>query len=205
MLFIYKRNITMKETIMLLLLLPFASVSYSQVVKWGYDASHAKVGFSISHFGISETEGKFTKFDGTVMAANPDFSDAKIEFKIDVNSINTEDAQRDTHLRSPDFFDAEKFPSIIFKSKSIKSTGKNTYKLVGDINIHGVTKEIMLDVIYKGTVVDPYNNTKAGFKITGVLDRTKFGLIWNGKLATGDILVGNEVNLDINIELIKQS
>ena len=195
----------MKTSIILSFLLLAGTQSYSQTTKWGYDASHAKVGFSISHFGISETEGKFTKFDGSVVSARPDFSDARIDFTIDVNSINTEDAQRDTHLKSPDFFDTSKYPTIIFKSKSITSTGKNKYKLVGDITMHGVTKEITLDVTYKGTVVDPYKNVKAGFKLSGMLDRTQFGLTWNGKLATGDVLVGNDVDLDINIELVKQS
>ncbi|GHN00563.1 polyisoprenoid-binding protein [Cytophagales bacterium WSM2-2] len=179
-------------------------ISAQAQTTWGYDQSHAKVGFSISHFGISETEGKFTKFDGTVLSDKADFSDAQIDFTIDVSSINTEDAQRDTHLKSPDFFDAVKYPSITFKGKSLKSTGKNKYKLTGDLMMHGVTKSIELDVIYKGTVVDPFKNTKAGFKITGVLDRTQFGLSWNGKLSTGNLLVGNEVTLDINIELIKK-
>jgi len=178
--------------------------SFSQTTKWAYDASHAKVGFSISHFGISETEGKFTKFDGVVLSDKPDFSDAKVEFVIDVNSINTEDTKRDTHLRSSDFFDVAKYPQIVFKSKSLFSVGNNRYKLTGDFTMHGVTKEIILDVVYKGTVVDPYKNTKAGFKISGSIDRTKYGLIWNGTLAAGELLVGNEVILDINIELLKK-
>lgn len=193
------------NTFILSLLMTLCSLSaFSQTTRWGYDASHAKVSFSISHFGISETEGKFTKFDGLVLSDKPDFSDAKIDFTIDVNSINTEEPQRDTHLKSPDFFDVAKYPSIIFKSKSLKPAGKNKYKLAGDISMHGVTKEIELDVAYRGTVVDPYKNTKAGFKITGMLDRTQFGLVWNGKLATGDLLVGNDVDLDINIELVKK-
>jgi polyisoprenoid-binding protein YceI len=171
---------------------------------WGFDASHAKVGFKISHFGISETEGKFIKFDGTVLSTQPDFSDAEIDFTIDVNSINTEDSQRDAHLRSADFFDVEKFPSITFKSKSLETVEKNKYKLTGDLTMHGVTKEITLRVDYRGTVVDPFSNTKAGFRITGVIDRTKFGLAWNGLLAAGGMLVGHEVQLEINIELIKK-
>lgn len=183
----------------------FSSISvFAQATKWGYDLGHAKVGFSISHFGISETEGKFTKFDGLVLADKADFSDAKIDFTIDVNSINTEEAKRDEHLKSADFFDVAKYPTIIFKSKSLTPAGKSKYKMIGDITMHGVTKQIELDVIYKGTVVDPFNNTKAGFKISGTLDRTDFGLVWNGKLTTGDLLVGNDVNLDINIELIKK-
>jgi polyisoprenoid-binding protein YceI len=156
------------------------NVANAQATKWGYDSSHAKVGFSISHFGISETEGKFTKFNGTVLSDKPDFSDAKI-----------------------DFTDALKYPTITFKGKSFEAFGKNQYKLTGDFTMHGATKEIDLDVIYNGTVVDPFNNTKAGFKLSGVIDRTEYGLVWNGILAAGGILVGNKVSLDINIELIK--
>ena len=194
----------MKKVLLSAAMLFCGTFTFAQTTKWGYDASHAKVGFTISHFGISETEGKFTKFDGVVLSDKPDFSDAKIDFTIDVNSINTEDAQRDTHLKSPDFFDVAKFPSITFKSKSLKSVGKNKYSLTGDFTMHGVTRKITLDVVYKGTVVDPYKNTKAGFKINGVIDRTQFGLMWNGTLAAGGLLVGNEVTLDINIELTKK-
>jgi polyisoprenoid-binding protein YceI len=177
----------------------------TQTTKWGYDPSHAKVGFSISHFGISETEGKFTKFDGAVVATEADFSDATIDFTIDVSSIDTQDTQRDAHLRSPDFFDVAKYPTITFTGKALKPVATNKYKLVGDLNMHGATREISLDAMYRGTVVDPFNNTKAGFKLTGIIDRTQFGLTWNGKLATGNLLVGNHVNLDINIELIRKA
>ncbi|MCZ8217083.1 MAG: YceI family protein [Cyclobacteriaceae bacterium] len=194
----------MKNIILLITILLSSISVFAQTTKWNYDKSHAKVGFSISHFGISETEGKFTKFDGLVLADNADFSDAKIDFIIDVNSIDTVEPQRDTHLKSADFFDVAKYPTITFKSKSLKPAGKNKYKMLGEITMHGITREIELDVIYKGTVVDPYKNTKAGFKIFGTLDRTNFGLVWNGKLATGDLLVGNDVELDINIELVKK-
>ncbi|MEZ4772524.1 MAG: YceI family protein [Bacteroidia bacterium] len=179
------------------------TIVYGQTQKWGYDASHAKVGFSISHFGISETEGKFTKFVGEVLSDKEDFSDAKIAITIDVNSINTEEPQRDKHLKSPDFFDVEKYPSITFISKELKPVGKNRYKLIGDFTMHGVTKEITLDAVYKGKVVDPYNNTKAGFRVSGELNRTDYGLEWNGVLVAGGVLVGEIVTLDINIELIR--
>jgi polyisoprenoid-binding protein YceI len=194
----------MKKVFLILSISIYSLVSSAQTTKWGYDVSHAKVGFAISHFGISETEGKFTKFDGTVLSDKPDFSDANINLTIDVNSINTEDAQRDAHLKSADFFDMAKYPTITFKGKSLTATGKNKYKLVGDFTMHGVTKEVALDVTYRGTVVDPYKNTKAGFRLTGNIDRTKFGLNWNGKLAAGELLVGNDVRLDVNIELIKK-
>lgn len=194
----------MKSTLFSFILTFFSSTIFAQSTTWGYDLSHAKLSFSISHFGISETEGKFEKFDGIVYSDKPDFADAKIELTIDVNSINTGNAQRDGHLKSKDFFETEKYPTITFKSKSLTPVGKNKYDLVGDLTMHGVTREITLAVIYKGTVVDPYKNTKAGFKISGTLDRTKYGLVWNGKLSTGDALLGNEVMLDINIELQKK-
>jgi polyisoprenoid-binding protein YceI len=194
----------MKTLLILVAMLINTIFAVAQTTKWGYDASHAKVGFSISHFGISETEGKFVKFDGTVLSDKPDFSDAKIDFTIDASSINTEDAKRDGHLKSSDFFDVAKYPSIQFVGKSLKATGQKKYMLTGDFTMHGITKEITLDVVYKGTVVDPYKNTKAGFKLSGVIDRTQWGLTWNGKLAAGELLVGNDVNLDINIELIKK-
>lgn len=193
---------TLKPIILITFL--FSSLAgFSQSTKWGYDTSHAKVGFSISHFGISETEGKFTKFEGIVLSDKTDFSDAKIKIVIDAASINTEDSKRDKHLRSADFFDVDKYPSITFKSTSLKPSGENRYVLTGDFTMHGITKQIKLDVTYKGTVVDPFDNTKAGFKISGIIDRTDYGLTWNGTLATGNFLVGNDVNLEINIELIK--
>jgi polyisoprenoid-binding protein YceI len=178
--------------------------THAQTTQWGFDGSHTKVGFSITHFGISETEGKFTKFEGTVLSDKSDFSDAKISFVIDVNSINTEDTKRDEHLKSADFFDTAKYPKITFKGKSLQLIGKNKYKLIGELTIHGVTKETSLELAYKGTVIDPFKNTKAGFKVSGIIDRTQFGLTWNGTLAAGGLLVGNEVDLDINVELIKK-
>lgn len=175
-----------------------------QSTRWTYDDTHAKIGFSISHFGISETEGKFTRFEGRVMASKADFSDADIEITIDVNSIDTDNEQRDEHLRSADFFDAARYPTIVFKGKTLQPVEKNKYKLRGELAMHGVTKEVTLDAIYRGTVDDPFGNTKAGFKVSGVIDRRDWGLEWNGTLAAGGLLVGNDVSLDINIELTKE-
>ena len=175
-----------------------------QSTRWTYDDTHAKIGFSISHFGISETEGKFTRFEGRVMASKADFSDADIEITIDVSSIDTDNEQRDEHLRSADFFDAARYPTIVFKGKTLQPVEKNKYKLRGELAMHGVTKEVTLDAIYRGTVDDPFGNTKAGFKVSGVIDRRDWGLEWNGTLAAGGLLVGNDVSLDINIELTKE-
>ena len=177
--------------------------SHLSIGKWSYDISHAKLGFTISHFGISETEGRFTQFEGKVLSNTPDFSDAKIDLTIDVASLNTDDVQRDNHLKSADFFDVAKFPSIIFRSKEIAPVSVHKYKLTGDLTMHGIVREIVLDVVYKGTVIDPFNNTKAGFTVTGEIDRTKFGLTWNGVLAAGGLLVGNTVYISINMELVK--
>ena len=137
----------MKKSVFSIIVLLILSVSYGQVTEWGFDAAHAKVGFSVSHFGISETEGKFTKFGGKVLSDRPDFSDAKIDFTIEVSSIDTEEPQRDAHLRSPDFFDVEKYSQITFKSKSLKSVGTNSYQLTGELTMHGVTREVMLAVV----------------------------------------------------------
>jgi len=171
--------------------------------RWGFAASHSKLGFSISHFGISETEGRFTQFEGTILSDQKDFSDAEVDFYIDVSSINTEYAQRDEHLKSPDFFDVAQFPFIHFKSRSLTVTGENRYLLGGDLTIHGITREIILEVQYRGTVDDPFGNTKAGFIVHGNIERNQYGLHWNGLLSAGGVLVGNTVHLSINIELIK--
>ena len=174
-----------------------------QSTQWTYDGSHAKISFTITHFGISETEGKFTKFSGMVLAGQPDFSDARVDLLIDVSSIDTNDPKRDEHLRSADFFDVAKYPSLTFKSNRLRALGNNKYELTGDLAIRGVTKEVTLMAEYRGTVVDPFKNTKAGFRVTGTIDRTAWGLTWNGKLAIGDMLVGHDVRLDINLELQK--
>lgn len=193
----------MQKSLLTLLIIMNGIYASAQSTKWTYDDTHAKIGFSISHFGISETEGKFTKFDGMVVADKPDFSDAAIEITIDVNSIDTENEKRDEHLKSPDFFDAVEYPTIVFTGKSLQPAGTNKYKLKGDLTMHGVTKEITLDAVYRGTVDDPFGNTKAGFRVSGLIDRRDWGLDWNGTLAAGGLLVGNEVSLDVNIELAK--
>jgi polyisoprenoid-binding protein YceI len=194
----------MKKTIALWAMVLSVLYANAQSVKWIVDDTHAKLGFKVTHFGISETEGKFTKFTGTVLSDKPDFSDSKIDLTIDVSSVDTDNDQRDTHLKSADYFDVAKYPQIIFKGKALRPVTKNKYKLIGDFTMHGVTKEVTLDVIYRGTVPqDPFGNTKAGFKISGTIDRTQWGLNWTGKLAGGDLLVGNDVELECNIELNK--
>lgn len=195
----------MKKIILAAAVLLCHALTFAQTTKWGYDPAHSKIVFTVTHCGIVDIDGKFTKFDGTVLSDKSDFSDAKIDFNMEVNSITTEESQRDTHLKSPDFFDAEKFPQITFKGKKFTSKGGNKYALTGDLTMHGITKEITLDVLYRGTVEkNPLGSARAGFKITGVLDRTQFGLKWNGALETGGVLVSNEVLLACDIDLMKK-
>lgn len=193
----------MKKFKLLIAAILFVIISNAQITNWGFDTSHSNVRFAVSHMVISEVEGNFSSFDGTVTASKPDFSDAEIEFSIDVSSIDTDNKNRDEHLLNEDFFDVTKFPTIDFKSKSLKRVTKDKFKLTGDLSMHGVTKEITVDVKYGGTITDPWGNTKAGFKITGVLDRTSWGLVYNSTLDTGGLMIGEEITIVCNIELIK--
>jgi len=175
---------------------------------WKVDASHSKLGFSVTHAMVSETEGKFKIYEGTVSSkSDMDFTDANINFSVDVNSINTEDEKRDGHLKSPDFFDAAQFPKMTFKSTSMKANpkaGKTAYTLTGDLTMHGVTKKVTLTAIGASKVVkDPYGNFKNGFKVLGTINRKDFGLSWNAALEAGGVMVSEEVNINVNIELNK--
>src|SRR4051812_34127806 len=178
------------------------SATFAQV-KWKVDASHSKLGFSVTHMMVSETEGKFKVFDGSAESkTDMDFTDAKIDFTADAASINTEDEKRDGHLKSPDFFDVAKYPTITFKSTSMKPTGKGktSYNLEGDLTMHGVTKRVKLLAIGASkTVKDPYGNIKNGFKVTGTINRKDFGLSWNAALEAGGVAVSEEVAVNLNI------
>jgi len=185
-------------------LLVFIAVSANAQTKWSFDKSHSNVGFSVIHLVISEVEGRFGSFDGTVITKSDAFEDSEIEFKVDVNSVNTDNAKRDEHLRSDDFFNSEKYPSMIFKSTSMKKVGDNRYKLKGNLTIRDITKPIELDVKLNGVIKDPRGNTKAGFKISGSLDRFDFGLKWNSLMEVGGAVVSKTVTLNLNVELKKE-
>ena len=186
------------------ILLLIAGVNFAQTT-WSIDKSHSKVGFSVTHMIITETEGQFDNFDISVESkSDNNFEDAKINFSADVNSINTDNEKRDQHLKSDDFFNAEKFPKMTFIGKSFKKVSEKNYKLVGDLTIRDVTKSVTLDVKYNGTVKDPWGNTKAGFKISGVINRFDYGLKWNAALETGGLVVSEDVTININLELNKK-
>jgi polyisoprenoid-binding protein YceI len=166
---------------------------------WKLDNSHSSVKFSVEHLKVSETEGNFKGFDGTLSSKNADFTDAEITFTVDVKTINTDNEMRDKHLQSDDFFNSEKFPQIIFKSSSFKKVSGNKYALEGDLTIRDVTKKVKFDVVYRGTQKDPYGNTKAGFKATGSIKRLEYGLKWN-VMTEAVSVVADDVNIIINLE-----
>ncbi len=176
---------------------------FSQSI-WEFDKSHTNVGFTVKHLVISEVDGNFSNFDGKVSTKGEDFSGADVEFTVDINSINTNNENRDNHLKSDDFFNAEKFPEMTFKSKSMEKAGDDKYLLVGDLTIRDVTKEINLDVTYNGSVKDPWGNTKAGFKLIGELNRFDYNLKWNKTIETGGLVVGEKVKLNLNVQLTKK-
>jgi polyisoprenoid-binding protein YceI len=173
--------------------------------KWAIDPMHSEVQFKVKHLVISTVTGSFKNFEGTVETEGDDFSNAKINFSVDVSSINTNQEQRDGHLKSADFFDAEKYPHISFESTSVTKESDENYKLTGNLTIKGVTKPVTLEVEHGGIATDFYGNTKAGFEIEGKINRKEFGLTWDGVTEAGSIVVGEDIKLNINIQLAKQA
>ena len=185
------------------ILVLFAVLSLNAQTKWSVDKAHSKVQFTVTHLIISEVTGQFKSFDGNIESSKDDFTDAKIDFTMDVNSISTDNDARDKHLKSDDFFNAEKFPKITFKGKSIKKVDAKNYKLVGDFTIRDITIEITLDVVYNGSIKDPWGNTKAGFKVKGEINRFDYNLKWNSLMEAGGAVVGKTVAMVIDLELQK--
>jgi polyisoprenoid-binding protein YceI len=170
------------------------------MAQWKIDPAHSEITFKVKHLVISTVKGQFKQFSGTVRANKPDFSDARIQFEADVDSISTNNEQRDGHLKSPDFFDAAQYPKLSFASTSMTRKGDNEYLLTGDMTIRGTKRRIALDVTYNGTVKG-FDGDVAAFEITGTLDRQDFGLRWNAMTEAGGVVVGNEVRLDVVVEL----
>jgi len=154
---------------------------------------------------ITNVTGSFTKFEGTLESSKDDFTDAQVHFEADTDSITTHNEQRDAHLRSAEFFDAEQFPKLTFDSTSIEKKGEDAYKLAGNLTMHGITKPVTLNAEFLGVNKDPWGQTKVGFEITGKLERKEFGLTWNAALEGGGVLVSDDVKLQINVQLIKQA
>jgi len=174
------------------------------LTKWVLDPMHSEVQFKVKHLVISTVTGSFKSFEGSLETPNEDFTDASISFSLDVDSIDTNQDQRDGHLKSPEFFDAEKYPKISFKSTSFTKDGDD-YTLVGDLTIKDVTKSVTLAVEHGGTAGDFYGNTKAGFEITGKINRKDFGLTWDGVTEAGSVVLGSDIKLIINVQFAKQA
>ena len=188
----------------LVLSLIILSSSALTQTKWMADPYHSHIGFSISHMTIAEVDGSFDSYTVYVTTDGNDFLDSKITFKGDVNSINTGVEQRNDHLKSEEFFDAENYPYITFVSKSLMKEHGSKYKLTGDLTIKDITKELELDVIYNGMVEDAQGDIRAGFNISGEFNRFDFGILWNDFLGTGGLIVGKTVYLDMDLELVKK-
>jgi polyisoprenoid-binding protein YceI len=177
----------------------------SAKTSWVIDPTHSEIQFKVKHLVISTVTGSFKSFEGTVETDGDDLTTANINFSADIASIDTNQAQRDEHLRSAEFFDAENHPKMTFTSSSLEKTGEDTYKLKGDLTIKGVTKPVVLDAEYGGAMTDFYGQNKAGFEINGKINRKDFGLTWSATTEAGGVVVGDEIKLVINIQLIKQA
>ncbi len=173
------------------------------MARWNIDPTHSEINFQVKHLVVATVTGHFKKFEAAIETAKDDFSDAKITFEADVNSIDTKNAQRDGHLKSPDFFDAAKHPTIAFVSTSVKKVSDYELQVTGDLTMRGITKQATLDVIYNGTVAGFGGNHVAGFEVRGKLNRFDFGLQWNALTETGGVVVSNEVKLEILAEFNK--
>src|SRR6478609_4521737 len=171
--------------------------------KWGVDTTHSEVQFKVKHLVISTVTGSFKKFSGEVIAEGDDFNNAEVNFSLDVNSIDTNQADRDGHLKSEDFFAAAQYPTITFSKGVLKKSSGDTYKLLGNLTIRETTAVVELDVEFGGTTKDPWGNIKAGFELNGKINRKDFGLSWNALTEAGGMVVAEDVKLHMNIELVK--
>ncbi|CAM3669775.1 YceI family protein [Flavobacterium gelidilacus] len=173
------------------------------ITKWAIDPTHSEIGFKVKHMMFTNVSGKFDTYEGAIETEENDFSTAKISFSAAIDSVDTRNTDRDNHLKSGDFFDAENHPKLTFTGKSFAKVNENKYNLTGDLTIKGVTKEINLPVEFSGLMQDPWGNTKVGLNIEGKINRKEWGLNWNAALETGGVLVGEEVKLIIDLQLAK--
>lgn len=172
---------------------------------WTIDTSHTRANFSVRHLMITNVHGQFDKVTGTVDFSPEDPANSLIDVKIDAASIDTRDEKRDGHLKSPDFLDVATHPYLEFKSKKVVKTSESTGKVTGDLTIRGVTKEVSLDVDYNGTQKAPWGAVSAGFSASTKINRRDWGLVWNVPLETGGLLVGDDVKITIEAEIVKQA
>jgi polyisoprenoid-binding protein YceI len=169
---------------------------------WAVDPAHSKVGFAVKHMGIATVRGEFTEFEGVLALTE---AGATARGTVRAASVDTNEPQRDAHLRSPDFFDAETYPEIAFESTAIEPVDEDTYRITGNLTLHGVTNELVLTAEVNGVDVDPYGNEKVGLEITGQLSRGEYGMKFNQALGSGNMLVADKVKLTLDISAAKQA
>ena len=192
----------MTDTATATLTTKFEGIAVPTAGTFDIDAVHSDLGFLVKHMMVSKVRGRFGTYSGKVEVAES-LLDSTVELEIDVNSIDTREDGRDTHLRSADFFDAEKYPKLTFKSTSIKHSGGSDFVVLGDLTMKGITNPVSLDVSYEGVVADPYGNQRIGFTIKGELDRYEYGLTWGAALETGGLVVGKKITLQFEIEAVR--
>jgi polyisoprenoid-binding protein YceI len=176
----------------------------SSKTKWSIDPSHSEISFKAKHLMITNVKGVFKEFEGTVYTSGNNFLTSEIEFKMNPASVDTGAPDRDGHLKSADFFDVENFKEVTFKGSSVVKTYDENYTLTGDLTIKGVTQKVKLDVEFGGVMKDPWGNEKAGYAISGKINRKDFGLTWNAALETGGVLVSEEIKISCEVQLLKQ-
>lgn len=173
--------------------------------KWSIDVAHSEISFKVKHLMISNVNGVFKEFGGTIVTSGDDFVTAEIEFSMNPASLSTGDKKRDEHLKGPEFFDVEKHKKVTFLGKNYGKIGTDgSYTLNGELTMKGVTKPIELEVEFGGTMTDPWGNEKVGYTIVGKIDRRDWGLEWNASLETGGLLVSNDVRICCDVQLLKQ-
>ena len=183
---------------------PVAERATDRAPTWTIDPAHSIAEFSVRHMMIATVKGRFKKMEGKIVGSLDDPEHASVEIAIDVNSIDTGEPQRDAHLRSADFFDAEHHPTLTFKSRRIERTGDGSYRVLGDLTMRGVTREVPVDVTFEGQVKDPWGNQRAAFSAETKVNRKEWGLNWNALLEAGGVVVGDEVKIAVHIEAIRQ-
>ncbi|HEV2401827.1 MAG TPA: YceI family protein [Candidatus Sulfotelmatobacter sp.] len=180
------------------------TVPAATATTWNIDSVHSSAQFKVKHMMISNVKGEFTSITGSLKLNGEEIADSYVEATIDAKTINTRDAQRDAHLKSPDFFDVEKFPTLSFKSTQVKTKADGELSVTGDLTIHGTTRNVVFEVEGPSAPAkDPWGNTRVGLSATTRINRKDFGLTWNAALETGGILVGDEVTITLDVQFIK--
>lgn len=193
----------MKKFILTLLAVATLTMS-AGAAEWKIDTAHSSVNFDVKHLVIATVNGKFDKFNATASFDPKDLSNGSVEFTVDVASVDTDNADRDKHLKSADFFDVEKYPNITFKSKNVHDIEGASFKLTGDLTIKDVTKEITFDCVLNGVIQDPWGNTKSGFSAKTSINRMDYNITWSKALETGGLVAGDKVNILLETEWMMQ-